>query len=112
MPKVKPPVKTLPTFKEFLDKFEPRVLQGAVSSLEGSIAWELMRAFLIQRQREFEIASLDLAGHTGKSQESAKASGYAQACEDMANQFMADLVNSVNGIDGFVEGPVREDQIF
>lgn len=99
------------SFPEFLKKFEPRVLQGAVSQLNDSLAWELMKAFLKQRQREFEIASLDLSGHTGRYQEAAKASGYAQACEDVADQFIQDLVNVVNGIDGYVEGPARtEDQ--
>lgn len=109
MPKAKPPAKTLPTFKDFLEKFDSKTLQGAVIQLEGSIAWELMRAFLKLKQREFEIASLDLAGHTGKASESAKASGYAQACEDMSDQYMQDLVNVVNGLDGYVEGPTREE---
>lgn len=110
MPKAKQQAATHRTFKEYLEKFEPRVLQGAVSQLDTSIAWELMKAFLKQRQREFEIASLDLAGHTGKSQEAAKASGYAQACEDVADQFMQDLANVVSGIDGYVEGPAREQE--
>lgn len=101
---------TLPTFKEYLAKFEPRVLQGAVAGLNGSIAWELMKAFIKLRQREFEIASLDLAGHSGKSSESAKASGYALACEDVADQFMNDLTNSIAGINGYVEGEVREQE--
>ena len=64
MPKAKQPVKTPPTFKEYLGQFEPNVLQGAVVQLEGSIGWSLLRAFLKQRQREFEVASLDLSGHT------------------------------------------------
>lgn len=110
MPKAKHPANTLPTFKDFLEKFEPRVLQGAVSQLNDSIAWELMRAFLKVRQREFEIASLDLSGHTGKQHEAAKASGYAQACEDVSDKFMQDLVNTVNGLTGVVEGEVREQE--
>lgn len=104
-------VVTVLTFKEYLEKFEPTVLQGAVIQLDGSIGWGLLKAFLKQRQREFEIASLDLAGHSGKSNESAKASGYAQACEDVSDQFMQDLLNSVNGINGFVEGPARAEEI-
>ncbi len=109
MPKAKPPVKTPPTFKEFLDKFDAKTLHGAVASLDGSIAWELMRAFLKLNQRSFEIASLDLVGHTGKECEAAKASGYAQACEDVSDKFMQDLANAVAGKDGYVEGPVREE---
>ncbi len=99
------------TFKEYLEKFDPTVLQSAVLQLNDSIAWSLMKAFLKQRQREFEVASLDLAGHSGKSHESAKASGYAQACEDTADHFMQDLVDIVNGINGLVEGPSREQEI-
>lgn len=109
MPKAKPPVKTPLTFKDYLEKFETTALQSAVTQLEGSIAWAVMQAFLKQRQREFEIASLDLAGHTGKSHEAAKASGYAQACEDTADHFMQELINAVNRVDGFVEGPAREE---
>lgn len=109
MRKPRVPAATHQTFKEFLEKYDPKTLQSAVIQLNSSIGWELLRSFLRQRQREFEIASLDLTGHTGKNQESAKASGYAQACEDTAEQFMQDLVNVVNGIDGYVEGPAREE---
>ncbi len=110
MPKAKTLAKTPLTFKEYLEQFEPTVLQGAVLQLEGSIAWSLLQAFLRQRQREFEVASLDLMGHTGKSVEAAKASGYAQACEDTANQFMNELTNLIARRDGFIEGPVREQE--
>lgn len=96
------------TFKEYLEQFEPTVVQGAIIQLEGSIAWSLLQAFLRQRQKEFEVAALDLMGHSGKSQEAAKASGYAQACEDTANQFMQELQDIAAGRTGLVEGPVRE----
>lgn len=110
MPKAKQPVVTPLTFKEHLEKFEPSSLQGAVVQLDGSLAWDLMKSFLKLRQREFEVASLDLAGHTGKSHEAAKASGYAQACEDVSEKFMQDLVNAVNGLTGVVEGEVRNQE--
>ncbi len=111
MPKVNQPVRTPQTFKAYLETYEPTVLHGALVQLEGSIAWELLQSFLRQRQREFEIASLDLMGHTGKHQEAAKASGYAQACEDTANQFMKDMADMVSGLNGVVEGPTREQDI-
>lgn len=111
MRKARVPASQLLTFKEYLDKFEPTVLQGAVVQLEGSIAWQLMTAFLKLRQRQFEVASLDFAGHSGKSSEAAKASGYALACEDVANTFMQELIDSVEGKDGLVEGPEREEDI-
>ena len=110
MRKAKQAVVTPLTFKEYLDKFDSKTLQGAVASLDGSIAWELMRSFLKLRQREFEIASLDFTGHSGKSQEAAKASGYAQACEDVADGFMTDLANVLAGRDGLVEGPERVEE--
>ncbi len=109
MPKQKTQLKTPLTFKAYLEQFDSKVLVGAISQLEGSIAWSLLQAFLRQRQREFEIASLDLMGHSGKAQEAAKASGYAQACEDTANHFMQELMDATAGRDGFVEGPVREE---
>jgi hypothetical protein len=109
MPKAKPPVSTRPTFKELLEKYDSKQLQAAVVGLNDSLPWDLMKAFLKIRQREFEIASLDLVGHSGKSHEAAKASGYAQACEDMSEKFMQDLVNVVNGLNGLVEGAEREE---
>ncbi len=109
MPKAKPLAVTPPTFKDFLDKFDSKTLQAAVNGLDGSVSWGLMRAYLKLRQREFEVASLDLIGHTGKEAEAAKASGYSQACEDVAERFMNDLQNAVVGKDGYVEGPTREE---
>ncbi len=110
MPRAKLPVKTPLTFKEYLEKFEPKVLQGAVVQLNDSIAWELMRGYLRLKQREFEVAALDLACHDGHSLEAAKASGLACALDEVANKYMQDLINAVNGLDGYVEGPIRNDQ--
>lgn len=111
MHKARALVATPPTFKDFLDKYPPEVLHAAVNGLQDSISWELMRAFLRTNQRAFEVASLDLMGHSGKGQEAAKASGYAQACEDVADRFMQDLINAVAGKNGLVEGPAREEEI-
>lgn len=109
MHKARVQVVTPPTFKQFLDSYPAASLQGAVANLDGSVAWEVMKAFLKLNQRAYEVAALDLAGHSGKSQESAKASGYAQACEDVSERFMQDLVNAVAGNTGLVEGPEREE---
>lgn len=103
-------VKNSLTFQDYLAKFDPKTLQSAVAQLNDSIGWELVRSYLKLRQREFEVASLDLTGHTGKIQEAAKASGYAQACEDVAETFLQQLVDSVAGKDGLVEGPTRTEE--
>lgn len=110
MPKAKQLDQIPPTFKDFLEKFEPTALQAAVGQLEGSISWELMRAFLRTNQRLYEVAALDLVKHSGKSHEAANASGYAQACEDVADRFMQDLKDSVNGKSALIEGPERDQE--
>ena len=106
--KAKPKNKSL-TFKEYLDGFESTVLQTAVVQLNDTIAWELLKSYLKLRQREFEIASLDLVKHNGQIQAAAHASGYAQACEDVAEKFLQQLVNAAAGKNGLVEGPARDE---
>lgn len=88
---------------EHLSKYPTTVLQKGLEEMDRSIFWDIFRAFLKQRQREFEVASLDLAGHTGKQHEAAKASGYAHAMEDTADNLMGQLRQFLQGHNGVVE---------
>lgn len=88
---------------EHLNKYESTVLQKALEEMDRSLFWDVFRAFLKVRQREFEIASLDFAGHTGRNQEAAKASGYAQGLEDVAENLMGEMRKFLQGNNGVVE---------
>lgn len=98
------------TFKEYLDSYPGTTLQSAVIQLNDSIGWGMLQAFVKLRQREFEVAALDLVKHSNHTQAAAHASGYAQACEDIAEKFMQQMVNHVAGKDGYVEGEVRTEE--
>lgn len=110
MPK---PRKTKPqtnlSLEDYLKTYDYKTLSAAINGLNDSLAWNMMRGYLKLRQREFEIAALDLAGHTGRTQEAAKASGYAQGLEDTADNFMQQLIDMVYGKTGVVEDPRPEE---
>lgn len=93
---------------DHLSKYEPTVLQKALEEMDRSLFWEVFQSYLKVRQREFEIASLDLVGHTGKAQEAAKASGYSQALEDVADRLMDEMRKFLRGDNGIVEDPTPE----
>jgi len=107
-----PRPKKLPNLSlaDHLSKYEPSVLQKALVELDNSFIWTIFKAYLKVRQREFEVASLDFAGHTGKHQESAKASGYAQGIEDVADNLMEELNKLLSGMNGVIENPMPENE--
>jgi len=90
---------------DHLNKYESSVLIKASEEMERSLFWDVFRSFLKVRQREFEVASLDLAGHTGKQHEAAKASGYAQGVEDVADNLMGEMRKLLSGDNGVVQEP-------
>ncbi len=109
MPKLKKQPNPSLTIEEFLRNYEPRVLAGALQSLESSMGWEVFKAFLKAKQREYEVAALDLTCYTGKQAEAAKASGIACGLEEAATAYMVEFVNRLNGATGVVESPREED---
>lgn len=96
------------TFQEYLAKYPGTTLQSAAVQINDSIGWALLQSYIRLRQREFEIAALDLIKHNNQVQSAAHASGYAQACEDISERFMQQLVDGIAGKNGLVEGSVPE----
>lgn len=91
------------SLNDFLSQYDSVTLQTALQSVEGSIGWELLQSFLRTRQREFEIAALDLMGHTGNENEAAKASGYALGMEEMAERIIPEFISFLKGNTGVIE---------
>lgn len=98
------------TLQEHLSKYDTKVLQGALQQLEDSLFWDIFKAYLKHRQREFEVASLDLACHTNMQAEAAKASGIACALEEVADKYCTDLHQLLSGYTGVVENPSPEEE--
>lgn len=104
----KPPVRTELSFQDYLKSFPGSTIQSAVVQLNDSIAWALLKSYLKVKQREFEVVSLDLVRNNTTTHAAAHASGYAQACEDVAERFMQNLIDAAAGVNGLVEGSVPE----
>lgn len=100
------PVAKPTTLSEYLATYDSPAVRAALQSMEGSLAWDIFRAYLKVRQREFEVAALDLLCHTGMHQEAAKASGYAQGMEEVATTLMDEFRKLLNGDSGVVEDPM------
>ena len=107
MPKPKKAKKT--DLKEFLEGYDYKVLHGAINGLQDGMAWDLLSAFLRAKQRQYEIASLDLVRHGSETHAAAHASGYAQALEDTADHLIPELINVILGRNGVVEDPRPEE---
>lgn len=108
MPKLKKLPKPSLSLSEFLANYDYQTLHAATVGLQDSFAWDLLKAYLKVRQREFEIAALDLAGHSNMHSEAAKASGYAQGMEDLP-KLVDELREFVLGRSKVVEDPRPED---
>lgn len=91
------------TLKEFLQGYDSKAITGVMETMHNSLAWEMFSAYLRVRQREFEVASLDMVGHSNRLQESAKASGYAQGMEDVSDKLIPEFIKFVSGFTGVVE---------
>lgn len=91
------------TLKDFVQGYDSKSLTAVMETLHNSLAWEMFSAYLRVRQREFEVASLDLVGHSDRHQEAAKASGYALALEDTSERLIPEFIRFVSGYTGVVE---------
>lgn len=107
MPRPKKNKKT--TIEEFFHNYDTPSLVAILGTLPGNVAWELLSAFLSQRQREFEVAALDLACNDGNSLRAAKASGYACALEEVVNKLIPQFIEQLKGFNGQIESPRPEE---
>lgn len=110
MPRPKQPKKQQKrNLKEFIEGYDKQILYGALETFKTSTGWDVLRAFLQQRQREFEVAALDLIRSNGHTQDAAYASGYAMAIDDLLNRDINELEGIVLGQSGVIEAPMPED---
>lgn len=98
-----------PSLSQLLHEFDPIQLNGALRGLESSVGWKVFQAYTRIKQREFEIAALDLVRSNSHTHAAAHSSGYAQALDDMANKFLEALNDLVLGKNQVTENPPPEE---
>ena len=91
--------------EDYLNNYDKDSIAGALASLQDGFAWKVFSAFLRQKQREFEVAALDLSCQDGNTLRGAKASGIACALEEVANKLIPQFVDYLHGHSGVVEDP-------
>ena len=98
------------SLQEYLNTYSSVELVGILSSFETTPAWHIICSYLALKQREFEVASLDLVSK-GQTHPAAHASGYAQAVEDIKNTTIQTLQNLIVGKSQAIENPRMEDEV-
>lgn len=106
MPKSQKPKKTL---DEFLKGYDGPALAAAVASFEGSIGWELLKAYMEYQAASHAGFAIQLAQHSGAVAEAASASGKAEVLREVAETFLRDLARRVRGDSPVVESPRPEE---
>ncbi len=91
------------SLNDYLAQYDNPTLQVILQSFETTVAWEVFKAYLKIRQREFEVASLDLVKY-GKTHEASNASGYAQGLSDVSESLIQEFKLALSG-----RSPVVED---
>lgn len=98
------------SLKDYLDKYESKSLQAALNGLEDSLAWDILKSFIKLKQREFEVAALDLSCQDGNTLRAAKASGIACGLEEVADKYIDEFKKIVSGYSAVVENPRPEEE--
>lgn len=97
------------SLEEYINNYDRKSLIAAAQTIQNSFAWNLLKAFLKLKQREMEVASLDLVGQDGNSYRAAKASGIALGFEEVSDKLIPELIDLILGNNGVVEDPRPED---
>jgi hypothetical protein len=100
---------TTPTLKEYLDQYDSVTLIAIINAMEDSRAWDVFRAYIKLRQREFEVVALDLMNKDTMVQSAAYASGYAKALDDVSEDLIKQLKDFSLGVSPVVETPRPEE---
>src|SRR2546430_658224 len=98
------------TLEKFVSDYDQQSLLGALNSLQDSMAWELLSSFLAKKQREFEVAALDLVRQNQYTHTAAHASGYAQALDDLIHRTIPEFKDLLLGRTGVIETPMPNDE--
>jgi hypothetical protein len=97
------------TLQEFLRQYDPVTLNGVLRSFDSGTGWGVMKAYIKQVQRTYEVDALDLMNKDNQVQAAAYASGYAKALDDMSEKFIEELNDLVLGNTQALETPRPED---
>ena len=106
MPK---PRKTKSKLETFVTGYSGTKLLGALEQFENSLAWEVFKSYAANVQRQYEVSALDLAGKEERG--ASYASGYAKCAEDMTNDFMTGLKNTVQNVNPVIENVRPEEDV-
>lgn len=68
---------------------------SALNSFEGSLGWELLKAYGQTVQRRYEVDALDLIPKQDMVQAASYASGYAKGVSDLLESFIPGLKDTV-----------------
>ena len=101
--------KTQAKLEEFLNTYDAIQLRGALASFEGSTGWELLKAYISTVQRRYEVDALDLMAKSDGIQAATYASGYAKALDELKNEFVEGLHQTILGKSQVVEVPRPEE---
>jgi hypothetical protein len=104
MPRKKSP-KIKQSLKDFVESYDYRTLMGMLNTFQTSEGWEVFKSYIRLKQREMEVAALDLIKHDGHDKMAAHASGYAQALEDLTERMMPGLIDLILGKTAVIENP-------
>ena len=108
--KVKTPkTKKKLSLENFLATYDMNTLRGALLSFEASTGWEVMKAYSETTQRRYEVDALDMVAK-GETYQSAYASGYARALEEMREKFVEGLHQTILGKSEYIENPRPEEE--
>lgn len=89
--------------KDFLENYDRAALIGALNTLENNTAWDLFKSYAHYVQRTYEVEALDKIGIDGQDKRAAYASGYAKCAEDMPEDFLKGLVNTLRNVNPVIE---------
>lgn len=97
------------SLKDHIANYPTTTLISACEEMQHSIFWDIFASFLRLKQREYEVAALDLACHSSTHAEAAKASGLALAHAEIADKYMDDMREILKGRTGVFEDEIPED---
>lgn len=109
MPKRKKRLAPNPPQTAIAANYDSRTLVGAVELLERSLGWETLKEFIYYQAAVHRTMSNVLVQQTGKQYEACAAGAKAETLLEVADKFLEQLKDKVQGNTGIVED-VRPEQ--
>lgn len=98
------------SLQDHLSNYENKVLIKAAEEMEHSLFWPIFASFLRLKQREYEVAALDMVCHSSTQVEASKASGLALAHAEIADKYMENFRELLKGATGVYEDQRPQDE--